>query len=243
MPVHPQSKLFIGPAFAWFRPSLTSGLSVTLNSEYISTSEPPDPLLRNFLWPVVGTTPTGIFLGGTAQGGGITIEPEYKTVEETVDFTNVPTDIFFEEQSKTISLRTAYNGVDSITSLFELPETGISGSYTGGRNIMPYKGALLLAQSNLRNTDQTYQHLVHLELYYLVAVLPTPETWTNHNFVECKFKVLLGTDETGCYLSNTYRRWTVSIYSPNTLLTPSGGTINTDIDTPYTFSTGTFMNL
>ncbi len=231
-------KVRIGAGYAWFRPIINSGLKVTLGSRY-SGDTTPDPIFdeTDFCWSLSGT-----FLGQTQ---GIDITPTFQDNEIGQDFINAPTDDYLENQSLDISLKLAYNGVTSITDLFELPEVNVGASNFGGLNLTPYKGSLLILESNVRNNSLNTKHLVRCRLYYNVRVIPGKISITGgHTFVDAKFRVLAAIDPlTGCYRPYTYHRWTTSIYSPNTEYMPNGNTVNTDIDVPYPFAGGVLMNL
>lgn len=231
-------KVKIGAGFMWFRPTITSDLRVTLGSRYTGATEP-DLIFSetDFCWSM-----SGLFLG---QSQNIDLSFEYEDTEEDVDFVNAPTDNFVENQSTTITASLAYNGVDNIASLFELPEVWNGVTYLGGRNITPLRGSLLILESNVRVSDPRYRDIVRARLYFNCSVKPTKKTLNNgHTYIEAKFRVLASIDDaTGCYREYTYNRWLTSIKYPNTYYNPDGTSINTDIDIAYPLSMGIRMNL
>jgi len=232
-------KVRIGAGFAWFRPSLNSVGRVTLASRY-SGGTSPDLIFdeTDFCWST-----TGIFLGQTQ---GIDIALGYQDQKVNQDFINTATDSYLEDYNIVITMRLAYNGLTTISDLFETPEIANSnGVYLGGLGLDPYQGSLLILESNVRNNDVRYNHLVRARLYYNCVVKPTQLSFNNgHTFIEAKFEVEASIDpNTGCYRSYTYQRWTTSKYYPNTVYMPNGDPVNTDVDIPYPFAGGILMNL
>lgn len=233
-------KFRVGPGFAWFRsaPSKTNG-KPTLASQYTAAATAPDPLLANLLWPV-----NGRYLGPTVKGTNIDINPNFKETDLPFGLMNVPTDSILQDQSYDISMQLAYNNVDEIADLFRLPENESGGNRSNTRDPKPYEGSLLIALSNILNSDPNLHHIVKMEFYYRVQVVPTRLSITGGKAgIQANFKVLAAKGDDGCYLPRDYVRWTTSIYNPNTTLLSNGQPMNTDVQIPYPISTQMFIDL
>ena len=231
--------LSLGPTFLFWRPKVEKDRTVKFTSTF-KGSIPPNPLLKNVAWPIIG-----MFLPTTDNIG---VKPIYNEEVQQLDFVPMDTDVFYSgAQGYEIATGLPYNRVREHLSFGLLPgkTNGVTGS--SGGDIYPDRGDLLMMITNIYNDDKRYHHLVRIFLFFNMRVKPGGFDIKNgHWTTNTVFKSVAPVDEDGFYYppgGQAHNDWVISIYKPDVILGKNGGPINTTPDVPTPLVDSVLMNL